>query len=127
MTTTKTGFRLLAVGLAVVAALIVWAISALAGVELTVTSPLVGTLSIGALLVIVSTLPLALAAWGVLALLERRSSRPRTIWTRIAVAVLVVSVPPLAFLDATVTTKLILAAMHLAVGLVLILMLRRRV
>jgi hypothetical protein len=130
MTTTetpsRTRYRILAVGLAVVAALIVWAISALAGIELEVTSPVAGTLTIGALFTVAGALPAALAAWGVLALLERRSQRARTLWTRIAIAVLVLSVPPLAFLDATVTTKLILATMHLAVGLVLIVMLRRR-
>ena len=130
MTTVETArptrYRLVVVGVAVLAALIVWAIAALAGIELKVTSPLVGTLTIDAVLVIVSTLPLALGAWGVLALLERRTTRALTLWTRIAIAVLVVSVPPLAFLDATLTTKLILAVMHVTVGLVLIVMLRRR-
>ena len=130
MTTVETArptrYRLVVVGVAVLTALIVWAIAALAGIELKVTSPLVGTLTIDAVLVIVSTLPLALGAWGVLALLERRTTRALTLWTRIAIAVLVVSVPPLAFLDATLTTKLILAVMHVTVGLVLIVMLRRR-
>jgi hypothetical protein len=126
MTKSKTRFRLLAVGIAVVVALAIWGIAALAGIELKVTSPFVGTLTIGALLTIAGALPLALAAWGVLVLLERRTERARTIWTRIAIAVLVLSLPPLLFLDATVTTKLILAIMHVAVGLVLILMLRRR-
>ena len=125
-TARPTRYRLLAVGLAVVVALVIWAITSLAGIELKVTSPFVGTLTIGALLVVAGALPPAVAAWGVLALLERRSPRARTLWTRIAIAVLVLSVPPLAFLDATLTTKLILALMHVAVGLVLILMLRRR-
>jgi hypothetical protein len=126
MTTSKTRYRLLAVGIAVIVALAIWGIATLAGIELKVTSPFVGTLTIGALLTIAGALPLALAAWGVLVLLERRTERARTIWTRIAIAVLVLSLPPLLFLDATVTTKLVLAIMHLAVGLVLILMLRRR-
>ena len=126
MTTSKTRYRLLAVGIAVIVALAIWGIATLAGIELKVTSPFVGTLTIGALLTIAGALPLALAAWGVLVLLERRTERARTIWTRIAIAVLVLSLPPLLILDATVTTKLILAIMHLAVGLVLILMLRRR-
>jgi hypothetical protein len=125
-TARPTRYRLIAVAIAVGVALAIWAVTALAGIELIVTSPLVGALTINAILVVVSVVPLAFAAWGVLALLERRSSRGRTLWTRIAIAVLVLSVPPLALLDATLTTKLILATMHIAVGLVLIVMLRRR-
>ena len=125
-TARPTRYRLIAVAIAVGVALAIWAVTALAGIELIVTSPLVGALTINAILVVVSVVPLAFAAWGVLALLERRSSRGRTRWTRIAIAVLVLSVPPLVFLDATLTTKLILATMHIAVGLVLIVMLRRR-
>ncbi len=125
-TARPTRYRLIAVAIAVGVALAIWAVTALAGIELIVTSPLVGALTINAILVVVSVVPLAFAAWGVLALLERRSSRGRTLWTRIAIAVLVLSVPPLVFLDATLTTKLILATMHIAVGLVLIVMLRRR-
>ena len=125
-TARPTRYRLIAVAIAVGVALAIRAVTALAGIELIVTSPLVGALTINAILVVVSVVPLAFAAWGVLALLERRSSRGRTLWTRIAIAVLVLSVPPLVFLDATLTTKLILATMHIAVGLVLIVMLRRR-
>lgn len=120
-------YRLLTVVLAVVAAIIVWIIASLAGAQLHVTSPLVGTLAINAPLVIASTLPLALAAWGVLAVLERFTQRARTIWTVVAVAVLALSVPPLAFLDATVGTKVALGFMHLAAGVTIILMLRRGV
>ena len=130
MTITRTArptrYRLIAVAIAVGVAVAIWAVAALAGIELIVTSPLVGAVTINAILVVVSVVPLAFAAWGVLALLERRSSGARTLWTRIAIGVLVLSVPPLAFLDATLTTKLILATMHIAVGLVLIVMLRRR-
>jgi hypothetical protein len=118
-------YRLLAVAVAVIAALAVWSVAFVAGAVLEVTSPLVGTIQINALLVVAAALPLAFAAWGVLALLERGTPNARRIWTIIAVAVLVVSLPPLAFLDATLGTKVALAAMHIATGLVLILMLRR--
>ena len=122
---TRVRSRLVAVALSVVAALVVWVIATLLGTELEVTSPLVGTLTIDALLVIVSVIPLALAAWGVLALLERFTPRARTIWTIVASAVLVLSLPALALLDATLGTKVALAFMHLATGLTLILLLRR--
>ena len=87
--------RLIAVAAAVAAPLVVWVVASLAGVSLEVTSPVAGTMRIDALLVIVTSLPLALAAWGVLALLERFTQNARRIWTSIAVVVLVLSLPPL--------------------------------
>ncbi len=117
--------RLLAVAAAVAAPLVVWVVASLAGASLEVTSPVAGTMRIDALLVIVTALALALAAWGVLALLERFTRNARRVWTIVAAAVLVVSLPPLAFLDAPAGTKVALAVMHVATGLVLILMLRR--
>ncbi|MDQ2661649.1 MAG: DUF6069 family protein [Actinomycetota bacterium] len=117
--------RLLAVVAAVAAPLVVWVVASLSGASLEVISPVAGTMRIDALLVIVTALALALAAWGMLALLERFTRSARRIWTIVAVAVLVLSLPPLAFLDATVGTKVALAVMHVATGLTLILMLRR--
>jgi len=117
-------YRLLAVAVAVVAPIVVWIVASVAGVDFVVTSPAFGTLSIDVPLVIVSTVPIALAAWGVLALLERRTPRARRIWTIMGVVVLVLSLPPLALLEATVATKVALGFMHLAAGLPLILMLR---
>lgn len=121
---TRAARRLLYVGLAVAASLVVWTVASTLGAPMEVASPLVGTLYISALLVIASALPLALAAWGVLALLEHIARRPRRLWTIVAVTVLVLSLPPLALLDASLGTKVALAAMHLATGLVLILTLR---
>lgn len=118
-------FRLLAVVLSVLAAVAVWAIVSLSGARLTVSSPLVEALTIDLPLVIVTALPVALAGWGLLALLERVTARARRTWTIVAVAVLVLSIPPLAFLDASWPTQISLALMHVAVGLTLILMLRR--
>jgi membrane-associated HD superfamily phosphohydrolase len=122
---TRRRSRLLAVAVAVAATVVVWIVAALAGVALEVTSPLVGTIEISALLTIASALPLALAAWAVLALLERLTANARRTWTIIAAATLALSLPPLAFLEATLTTKLVLGLMHIAAGLILIGMLRR--
>jgi Family of unknown function (DUF6069) len=122
--TGRVRYRLLAMVLGVAAAIIVWVVASLMGIQLEVTSPLVGTLEINLPLVIISALPLALAAWGVLALFERFTPRARRIWTIVAIGVLVLSVPPLALLDATVATKIALAFMHLATGVTLILLLR---
>lgn len=117
--------RAAGVALAVAASIAVWAVASLAGTSLEVSSPLVGTLQISAILVIASALVLALAAWGVLALLERFARRPGTVWTIVGTAVLVLAVPPLAFLDASVGTKVALALIHVGTGLVLILIFRR--
>lgn len=110
-----------AVAVSVVIALLVGA----AGVSLDVRSPTIGALTIDPLLVVVSALPLALAGWGALVLIERRARRPRRVWTMLAVAVLALSLPPLLFLDATPAGASSLALMHLATGLTLILLLPR--
>lgn len=117
--------RLLAVIVAVAAPVIVWVVASAAGARLEVTTPLIGTLTIDLPLIVVSTLPVALAAWGLLAWLERRTARARRTWTIIAVAVLVLSLPPLLLLEATAGTTAVLALMHVAAGMPLILMLRR--
>ena len=82
-------------------------------------------MSIDLTLLVVTVLPIALAAWGVLALLERFTPRAKSIWTIAAVIVLALSLPPLALLGATAGTTIALVLMHLATGLTLILMLRR--
>jgi hypothetical protein len=111
--------------LAVAASALAWVVASLLGVSFDVTSPAVGTIHIGMLLTIVSALPLALAAWGALALLERFTAHPRRVWAVLSSAVLVLSLIPLPFLDAAVTTKVALGWMHIVTGVVLIFMLGR--
>ena len=75
-------YRLLTVAVSSVAGLVVWIVATLAGSRLEVTSPLVGTLAISFPLVIATAIPIAFAAWGVLALLDalpgarEKSGRP---------------------------------------------------
>lgn len=117
--------RVTAVGAAVAAALVVWVVAApVLRVDLAVPSG-TQTMQIGVGLVIVNALVAALAGWALLALLERFTSRPRTVWTVVAVLTLLVSFngPLVAAGAASTATKLTLAAMHLAVGAVLIPML----
>ena len=121
----RAGYRLLSVLSSAAAAVVVSIVASIAGASMEVTSPLVGTIPINALLVALTAIPLALAAWGLLAILERKARQPRKIWTITAVVVLVLSLLPLPFLDANVGTKVALAAMHLATGLVLLLALPR--
>lgn len=123
--TAPRGFRVASVVLAAAASVVVWVIATLTGVSFEIRNPLVGTLHISVLLVIVSALLFALLAWAVLALLERFGHRPRKTWTIIALVVLVLSIPPVFFLDTGAGTMVALGLMHLVTGLVLIVMLRR--
>jgi hypothetical protein len=73
-------------------------------------------------LVAATSLAAALAGWGLLALLERFTARPRTSWTAIAVLVGLLSLagPLSTIAPTTVANGLSLALMHLAVAAVLI-------
>lgn len=117
--------RLAAVGVAVVAPLIVWLVASAAGVTTDVPSPLVGTLTVDGLLVFVTALLAGLAACATLALIERRATSPRRVWTAMSTVALIASLPPLLFLEVPTSTKITLALMHLACGLPLIVLLGR--
>ncbi|MEU8109019.1 DUF6069 family protein [Nonomuraea muscovyensis] len=119
--------RVLAVGGAVVAAVLVGLAAAVLGIELRVDMrngqpPMV----IGLPLVAGFALAFALLGWGALAVLERFSERAATIWTWLAVIVLLVSFVPILSAEATAGARTVLAAMHLAVAAVLVPLLRRR-
>ncbi|GGS91653.1 DUF6069 family protein [Streptomyces cinerochromogenes] len=63
----------------------------------------------------------ALLGWGLLALLERRSARARTLWTRVAVGVLVLSLfAPLFAQGLSAGNRVSLVLLHLGVGAVVI-------
>lgn len=116
--------RLAVVGVAALAALLDWAILApLAG--LTLEARQGGTQHIGAIAVVVSTLFVAFAGWGLLALLERRTPRARNIWTVVAAIVLTTSLGSPLTNGIGLGAKLGLASLHLLVGAVVILGLRR--
>ena len=116
--------RALAVIATVAVTLAGWAVAGpLAGVRLVVrsgdTSRTVGPTSVA-----VASLAVGLAAWGLLALLERVSRRARGIWTGIALAVLVLSLAgPLG--GATTAATVSLVCLHLAAAAVLIPLLAR--
>ncbi|MCX5064371.1 DUF6069 family protein [Micromonospora lupini] len=116
--------RVIVVVAAVLAAVVVWLIATVAGAPLTVDQGS-GPQDVTVLAVIVTSALAALFGWGLLALLERVSARATTIWTAIAVAVLVLSLVPASLVDATAGTTVALVLMHLAVGAVVILGYRR--
>lgn len=110
---------------ATAAALAVWiAAVPLAGTDLTVDQN--GTVQeVGAAAVIISSLLIGLAAWALLAALERFTRTPRRTWTIIAVTALALSlIGPLAQ-TTTTATALVLTVMHLTVAAVLIPSMRR--
>jgi hypothetical protein len=109
------------------AALAVWVIAVpLLGTHLLIRFGTGAAQSVGLDYVVGATLATSLAAWGLLALMERRTARARTLWTGVAVLVLVVSLTLPLTAGTTTGAKTALALMHVAVATVLILALRRR-
>jgi len=105
---------------AVAATLAVWLFADLAGVELAVRSGAANAQPLGPASVALASLTAGLAAWGLLAGLERVASRPRGAFTTIAVAILVVSLAGPISLGATAAATATLACMHLTAAAVLI-------
>ncbi|TCC48676.1 hypothetical protein E0H75_19005 [Kribbella capetownensis] len=116
--------RLLVVGVTAAAALALWAILApLAGITLDAQQ---GTLMhIGAGQVFFASAAMAFAAWGLLAILERRTFNARNVWTVVAVIACVLSLGSPLVNGIGVGAKLGLASLHLVVGAAVILGLRR--
>lgn len=121
--------RLLAVGVAVFGAVLIWLVAVPAvGIDLKgpagpgstelepIILPAVIAMSLGA----------SLAGWALLATLERFVSRARTIWTATAAVVLVISLGgPLLGAGVPASSRLTLAALHIFVGGVLLTILPR--
>jgi hypothetical protein len=102
--------------------LAVWvAARSLAGVDLGVRlGPGTAVTQVGPVAVAATSLLAGLAAWGLLAVLERTTRRPGRVWTVIAVAVLIVSLTGPLGAAVTPAGRAALAAMHLVAGLVLV-------
>ena len=104
----------------VVAPVLVWAVAAATGTDLRVTPPGQSTITVNVGFVVVTTLLAALVGWGALAILRRLSHRARSVWTILALAALLLSLIPLATSQATASTRVFLALMHIAVAAVLV-------
>ena len=117
--------RAAAVAVAVAAGLAVWVVGVpVLGIELTARTG-TGQLVVGPASVAVAGLAAALAGWGLLALLERYATRPRPAWTVTAVALLVLSLAGPLAQGTTVAAVTVLAAMHVAVGTAVVVLLGR--
>jgi hypothetical protein len=125
-TTGVVRLRALGVVAATLAAVAVWTLaSPVLGAQLIVRFGTGTPQTIGVGLVAGASLIASLLAWSLLVMLERRTSRARTIWTGVAITVLLVSFSLPASAGTTLSTKAALAAMHIAVAAVLIPTLRR--
>ncbi|MEU5995365.1 DUF6069 family protein [Spirillospora sp. NPDC047418] len=112
--------RAVTVAAAALAALVLW----------TLTGPVAGldpaaetggrTQPVGASAVAAAALAVGLAAWALLAVLERTTGRPRRVWTITALAVLAVSLTGPLGSAADTASLCVLTAMHLLVAAVLI-------
>jgi hypothetical protein len=124
-TTRRTGRALTVMGGAT-GALLLWAVNdPWAGLDLVVRQGDT-TRQIGPAAVVVTALLAGLAAWGLLALLERTVRRPARTFRIIALAVLAVSLAGPLGSGVDTSSRLVLLGMHLAVGAALIIGLPRR-
>jgi len=113
--------RALSVGGAVIAAVAVWIVAVpILGLHLIVRFGNGSPQSVGVDFVVGASLIASLLGWGLLAMLEARTSRARTIWTVVALAVLLVSLSLPLSAGTTASTKAVLALMHLAAAAVLV-------
>lgn len=104
-------------------AALAWACARVAGVELVVRSRS-GTSQVNLVSVVVVSLLVAVAGAGLLMLLERRTPQGRRVWTVVAIVIWALSfVGPLS--ATRLSTGLVLAVLHLLVGAVVIVGLRR--
>jgi len=118
--------RALSVAGAVLAAAGVWVVAVpLLGAHLLVRFGAGVPETVGIGLVVGATLVASVCAWGLLALLERRTPRARTIWTGVAGVVLLVSLSLPLTAGIALSTKATLALMHVTAASVLIPSLRR--
>jgi hypothetical protein len=118
--------RALSVAGAVLAAVAVWAVAVpLSGTHLLIRFGSGAAQSVGIDYVIGASLAASLAGWGLLALLERRTARARRIWTGIAFVVVVLSLSLPLTAGTTISSKMALALMHVAVASVVIPVMRR--
>ncbi len=121
--------RLTAVAAAAGAAMMTWIlIEPLAGFDLRapVFDGSAKSIDIGPGLVIINSAVPTLVGWGLLAMLERWTSRPRSIWTTVAMAGLMISLAgPMLGEGVSLTNRWFLELLHMVVAAVYIPLMRR--
>ena len=118
--------RALVVAGAVLATVTVWAIGdPLLGHDLVVVSPGQPAMDLGLPEITFLALASSLLGWAALAILERVTAHATLIWTITAAVILAASFLPLAGVESSGGSKVVLALTHIAVAAVLIPGLRR--
>ncbi|WP_433734070.1 DUF6069 family protein [Nocardia sp. CA-129566] len=113
-------------GGAVLVTALLWVAAHSLGVELHVdTRNGLPAQDVGLPIVVGSTLIVSLLASATRKWLDRLTDRASTVWIRLAVIVLLVSLAPMTYVEASGSAKATLALMHLAVAAVLIPLLAR--
>jgi len=114
--------RLLVVGAAVAAALLVWLVAeVLVGTDLQGPGSGGEPMDVTAVHVLATSLLAGLAGWGALALLERLTSRGRLVWTVLASAVAVLSLlGPLGGSGVSSASRAWLVVLHVVVAAIII-------
>ena len=121
-----TASRALVVAAAVLVTVLVWVVGdPLLGNDLVVTSPGRPAMDLGLAEIAFVALASGLAGWVALAVLERITRHGVLIWTVAALVVLAASFAPLAGVETSGGSKVVLALTHVAVAAVLIPGLRR--
>ncbi|NEA30423.1 DUF6069 family protein [Streptomyces sp. SID13031] len=116
--------RLAIVGITALEALAWWAMLAQV-FGITLEAKQGSVVRIGAVSVFVASVAMAFAGWGLLALLERRTLAARETWTSVALIACILSLGGPLTSGIGIGAKLGLASLHLLVGSVVILGLRR--
>lgn len=111
--------RVVAIAIATAATGLAWILGRLAHVDYIADTP-TGTRQITLALTIVATVAAGMAGWVVIALLERYSSSARAVWIALTLVVLVLSIVPIFWTAATLSTQLMLTALHCVAAAVLI-------
>jgi Family of unknown function (DUF6069) len=116
--------RVIAIASATVGAVAVWTVSQLAGAQLTVQPSGQQAMKIGLPIVVLTAVVAGLAGWALRAALQRLTKNSTAVWTLVASAVLLLSLGMPLTVQATGATQGWLIAMHVAVGAILIPMMR---
>jgi Family of unknown function (DUF6069) len=116
--------RVIAIASATAVAAVVWTVSQLAGAQLTVQPSGQQAMKIGLPIVVLTAVVAGFGGWAVRAVLQRLTKNSAAVWTWVASAVLLLSLGMPLTVQATGATQGWLIAMHVAVGAVLIPMMR---
>jgi peptidoglycan/LPS O-acetylase OafA/YrhL len=117
--------RVAAIAIAAAATGLAWLLGRLAHVDYVADTP-IGTRQITLGLSVGATVVAGIAGWAVIALLERYTASPRTIWIALTLVVLVLSIVPVFLTTANLPTQLMLSVLHCVAAAVLIPGLPRR-